>query len=51
MVEFKIPYVRDVTPANLFALLTILVLLVILITKFFILNDILVINPPTGILP
>lgn len=51
MADIKIPYLQGVTPANLFLLLTLIVMLVILITKMFILKEIIVVNPPTGILP
>ena len=51
MAEIKIPFMQDVTPAKLFTLLSLIVLLVILITKLFILNQVLVIPSPSGILP
>jgi hypothetical protein len=51
MAEIRLPYLRDVTPANLFTLLTLIVLLIILITKFFILKEVMVMNPPAGIIP
>gem|GEM_PF-4855477 len=47
MAELKIPYLQGVTPARLFTLLTLIVLLVILITKFFVLKEHMALIPPS----
>lgn len=51
MAEIKIPYLQDVTPAKLLTLIFIIVLIIILVTKFIILKQIWVVNPPAGIIP
>lgn len=51
MAEIKIPYLQDATPAKLLTLIFIIVLIIILVTKFIVLKEVWVINPSQGILP
>ena len=51
MAELSIPYLKGVTPGKLFTLITLVVLLVILITKLFILKEHIIVTPPAGLLP
>ncbi len=51
MAEIRLPYLRGVTPAKLFTLLTLVVLLIILITKLFIFKEHIVLTLPPGLLP